>query len=84
MPPIGRAAGANGVNARNDAIDDELADPENRDGNEGPDRPQQQDGNGVAALRFKNQPHERRYVLQGLEPFAPGWGWSIGRSPVPA
>ena len=54
MPPVGRAAAVNSGDARDDAIDDELADPENRDGNEGSDRPQHQDRDGVAPVGLKH------------------------------
>ena len=81
MPPVGEPAGPDGGDARDDRIDDELADPEDGDGDERPNRPQQQDGDRVAAVRLIDEPHERGDVFQGGEPLAPG-GRRVGAGPL--
>jgi hypothetical protein len=77
MPPVHRGARRPCLHRRDHAVDDELADPQDGERHEGPQGPQREDGDRVAAVRLIHQPQERRHVSQRLQPLSPG-----GRLPV--
>ena len=53
-----------------DAVDDELPDPERRDRYECANEPQRGHGNRVAAVRFPDEPYELRDVPKGVDALA--------------
>ena len=73
-PPAGRAHPHRGDHP----VDDQLADPQDREGHERADRPQHENRHGVAAVGLVHELQQRGDVLQRLEPLAPGGGLPIG------
>jgi hypothetical protein len=72
VPPGGGVAGPRRGNGGDDAVDDELADPQHGDGDERPHEPQHENAGRVAAVRLKHEAQKRRDVAQRLEPLTPG------------
>ena len=78
MPPVhGHTPGAR-PSSPDDAINDELADPWDRQGDDGPDGADREDRDRVAAVRLVHESQQGRDVLERFQPLPPA-----GRLAVP-